>query len=172
MEWQNFKSNSDEGDNFILGMMDTQNRWEKARELFTKFIESNGFTAWHIHNGWVRYGNKSGDILLHEDIEIVWIENHAGYSHVWRCPDVGEKMIIVKDSPVGDELEPFDLYCYKVLEKRKVLSDEIKLKRIGIKKAIFIQQENNYQFYTKKRWNIISFFKREGKSRCKSSACR
>lgn len=172
MEWQNFKSNSVEGDNFILGMMDIEKRWQKARELFTKFIKANGFTAWHIHDGWVQHGYNCGDILHHEDIRITWIESHAGYSHVRRCPDVGEKMIIVKDSPKGDELKPFDLYCYEVVEKRKVLSNQIKLKRIEIKKAIFSKEENEYQLHTKERWDIFSFLKRNGKSKRKNSACR
>ena len=83
----------------------------------------------------------------------------------------GEKMIIIKDSPVGDELKPFDLYCYDVVEKRKVLSNEIKLKRTEIKKAIFNQEENGYQLYVKECWNLFSFLKREDKSRRKSSAC-
>lgn len=171
MEWQNFKSNSIEGNNFILGMMNTEKKWQKARELFTKFIKENGFTAWHIHDGWVMNGYNNGNILHHEDIRIVWIESHAGYSHVCRCPDVGEKIIIVSNSPDGDEVKPFDLYCYEVIEKSKSLSNEIKLKRIEIKQAVFNQEENNYQFYIKKRWDIFSFLKRKVKSKGKSSAC-
>ena len=172
MDWQNFKSNSIKGENFILGMISTEKRWKKARELFTKFIEVNGFTAWHIHDGWVMNDYNSGKILHHKDITILWIESHAGYSHVRRCPNVGEKIIIVSDSPDGNEVKPFDLYCYEVIEKRESTSIEIKLKRLEIKQAVFNQDENNYQFYIKERCNIFSFLRRKLKSNSKSSACR
>ena len=109
---------------------------------------------------------NSGSILHHKDISIVWIEEHAGYSHVWRCPEVGEKMIIIKDSPDGDEIKPFDLYCYEVIEKSKLLlSNKIKVKHIEIKQAVFNQEESNYQLYTKKRFEIFSFLKRKFKSK-------
>ena len=173
MEWQNFKSNSIEGDNFILGMMTTEKKWQKARELFTKFIESNDFIAWHIHDGWVTYKYQNGDVLNNEVINITWITEHAGYSHTYRCPTIGEKMIIVKDSPDGDELKPFNLYCYEVIgEPNGFNYKKIEIKLIEIKQAIFNQEQNEYQLYIKERWDIFSFLKRKVKSKNKSSACR
>lgn len=154
-----FESNSSEGDIFVLGMMNTERRWQRARHLFTKFIEANGFSAWHIHDGWVMNGYDSGNILHHEDIRIVWIGGHAGHSHTWRCPDVGEEMVVISDSPDGDEIKPFTLYCYEVAQKRKSLSNEIRLRLTGKRQAVFNQKEGCYQFYIKKRRGVFSFLK-------------
>ena len=163
MEWQNFKSNSIVGDTFIMGIMNIEKEIQKGRNLFTEFIGTNGFTAWHIHDGWVMNGYNSGSILHHEYIRIMWIKEHAGYSHVLRCPDVGEKMIIVSNSPNGEEINPFDLYCYEVIGKNESFTNEIKLKRIEIKQGVYNRERNKYQFHTKERWNIFSLFTRKSK---------
>lgn len=156
MEYQNLKSYSQKGDKFILGMMTIQERWAAARELFTTFIEQNGFSAWHIHDGWVTHKHNNGDILHHQDITITWIDSHAGYSHTSRCPNAGEKMVIISRSPDGTETKPFDIYCYDVTHKSKLSSYEIKLKRTDIIQAIFNQEVNKYQFHNKHS-HIFSF---------------
>jgi hypothetical protein len=157
MKWRGFESHSIEGDNFIYGMMETDKLWQKARERFTDFTENNGFAAWHIHDGWVRNGNTRGDVLLHEEINLTWIEPHAGYSHSFTCPQVGETMIIVKDSPHGDETKPFELYCYKVVGNHGFLSRSLRLLRTEIKLAIFNHEAHRYEFYVKKPWWNIFF---------------
>lgn len=173
MEWKNFKSNSIEGYNFIMGMMSIEERWKVARKLFTSFIEANGFTAWHIHDGWVSHKYQNGSVLHNPEINITWITEHAGYSHVYRCPEIGERMIIVGDSPDTDKLKPFDIYCYDVVAKPQSFGyQKIELKLIEVKQVIFNKEENIYQFYIKERWDIFSFLKRKVKSKDKSSACR
>lgn len=160
MNLGHFKSNSIEGDNFVSGIMNIEKRWYQSRELFTKFINNHGFVAWHIHDGWVMNGYNKGDILHHVDIRIGWVKSHAGYSHTFNCPNIGEKMVIIKDSPDMDKLKPFDLYCYEVVGKKTIFSLDIELKRIDIKQAIFNKEENNYNLYTKKSRGIFSFFKK------------
>ena len=152
------KTNSIEGYNFRLGMNTLLNDWEKARKLFTKFTEENGFSAWHIHDGWVMSGYTSGQILDKEDITITWIESHVGYSHTLRCPDIGEKIIIVNDSPRGNESKPLNLYCYEVIDKKYFLGYTITLKKIELKQAVFNKEKNEYEFYTKRNKSLSRIF--------------
>ncbi len=172
MEWGNIKSNGAEGDRVLLSMMNTEKGWAKKRELFSKFINDNGFVAWHIHDGWVTHNYHSGDILHNSNINITWIWQHHGYSHVLICPNVGEKMVVVKDSP-GTEIDKiFCLYCYNVIEREDNvgLSTRIKLELIEVKEAIYNPIENTYQLYHKEaiskkiqnRWiNLLHFCKRK-----------
>lgn len=100
-EWNGFKSHSEAGNEFISGMMNTALRWGKARELFAAFTKQNGFAAWHIHDGWVTYNYRSGDVLDNEIITVYWIRCHAGYSHSGVQPKVRDKIVIVRSSPKG-----------------------------------------------------------------------
>lgn len=161
LKWNNFTSYSNEGDTFIQGMMSINERWEHSRKLFNSFIEPNGFTGWHIHDGWVRHDHNSGaDVLSHETINITWITEHAGYSHTNRCPDIGEKMLVLKDSPDIDRTKPFEMYCYQVIgEPRSYFFKDIELKLIEVKQAIFNKETGQFEFYTPPaRRNIFSFF--------------
>ena len=149
MDINNFRSNSDIGDQFISGMANAELKWKKARELFTYFIESIGFDAWHIHDGWVMYNQECGDILNNKEIELTWISAHGGYSHSHRSPEFISKLIIVVNSPSADDENPFNLYCYDATILDGRLSPKIKLSRIEIKQAVFNAKENSYQLYVK-----------------------
>ncbi len=162
MERPNFKAYTNKGYEFISHMASIENRWAISRELFIQFIEINGFTAWHIHDGWVTSGFRcGGDILLNGEIKITWIIEHAGYSHVFRCPEVGEKMIIIKDSPDVVKLDPLDIYCYNVIAKPSnslfgfTNYNHIELKLIDVKQVIFNKDKNEYEFYIKKRKRLF-----------------
>lgn len=145
MDWKNFKSNSIAGDNLILRAKLMANQRDVLRGLFTEFIKANGFVAWHIHDGWVRnMDDKTGkDVLHNENIQIVWFDDHSSHSS-GKCPDLGDKMVVVDYYYDSHESEPFDIYCYAVIEKPR--ANDVKLKRIEVKQAVFNKEENNYQF--------------------------
>lgn len=67
MDFSNLTSNSPEGNRIISSMMHTEEQWRIARNLFMSFINENDFSAWHIHDGWIRYGFKTRNIL-HNDV--------------------------------------------------------------------------------------------------------
>lgn len=147
MEYKGFKSYSSEGDRVLFSIMESDNRRESSRDLFYRFIIKEGYSAWHIHDGWVMKNGQSGDILHNEEISITWIEEHRGYSHSDKCPSKGDSIIIVKNSPDTNDRKPFYVYCYEVIsqEYNIVSSSKIILKRTRDRKVRF--DGNEYSFY-------------------------
>lgn len=164
-----FTSNDAVGDAFLAGMHNTQRRWQIARQLFTQFMLDNHFDAWHIHDGWVQHNGRSGDVLLKDGLELTWIDEHGGFSHSGMCPNVGGKIMILKNSAGThhpNESTPFKIYCYEVISNKKIMIyNTIFLKFIEVKECVFNEQENKYEFYTHKFeedsiTKIIKFMKR------------
>lgn len=148
MRYENFTSNSVEGDIFIYGIIDSVKKHKIAQDKFLDFILSEGFSSWHIHNGWVMHKYENGDILHHREIRIRWFASAGGYYHSWQLPSPGEKMVIIENSPSGDELKKFAVYEYNVTSvKTDAFSNEILLSLIGIRPAIFNPAKNKYEFY-------------------------
>lgn len=162
MEYEIFKSNSFEGDCLILDMMNYEKKLELSRNLFTSFTESLGYSAWHIHNGWVQNGCQTGDILHIPKLNISWLPSHKGYAGTSICPKVGDKMIIIKDSPDMEKLEPFILYCYEVMGRRNDITNTkvIYIQFLEIRTAVFNSKETAYEIYHKKQTTKKSFFKK------------
>lgn len=158
MDWKNIKANDDRGHEFILGMMAFEEKQKVSRKLFNSFINANGFTTWHVHNGWVTYNFSSGDVLHNTEIDLTWIPEQAGYYHSDRCPNIGEKLVIVKDSPNTEKVKPFDLFCYEVIDKPKPrIYQYLKLKLIDVRQVIFNQEDGDYGFYIKPIGKFNSF---------------
>jgi len=146
------KANDAAGVAFLVGMSQCDAKWREYRKLFTKFIEENGFNAWHIHDGWVTYNFRSGeDVLYHYIINLVWINQHVGYSHTTKCPEIGEKIVIIKDSPGTGCKGAFSMYCYEVIEdeykESSTFSTRLKLGLIEIREVIFNEELGSYEFY-------------------------
>ena len=166
MDWNNFKANDSRGAELLYGMMQSEQSNIKQRELFTEFTLLNGYSAWHIHNGWVMSGALSGDILHLDKINITWIErDDDGYSHSPARPIVGDKIIVVEDSPNINITTPFDLYCFEVInvELGTSRSCYVYVNLIETKQAVFNKECSCYEFYNKNKWNIISWLKNEFK---------
>lgn len=163
-----FTSNDAVGDAFLAGIYDTQIKWEISRKLFTQFMLENHFDAWHIHDGWVQHNGRSGDVLLKDELELTWIDEHGGFSHSGMCPNVGGKIMILKDSAGThhpNELTSFKVYCYEVISKKEIFYNRMELKFIEVKECVFNEQENKYEFYVHKfkedkTTKIIKFMKR------------
>lgn len=164
-----FTSNDAVGDSFLAGTNNIQLRWKTARRLFTEFMLDNGFDAWHIHDGWVQHNGRSGDVLLEDGLELTWIDDHGGYGHSGMCPNVGDKVMILKDSAGThhpNELTPFKIYCYDVIsQKETYIYKRMELKFVEVKECVFNEQENKYELYVHKFeedniTKIIKFIKR------------
>lgn len=122
----NFKPNDAAAYEFMQAMMQAKAEKDKKRVLFTDFIIENGYSTWHIHDGWVMDMKwNSGRVLDKNDkIRLTWISEHAGYSHSRTLPKVGGNMAIIDRSP-GSEETVFIVYSYtveQVGERRYVLS--------------------------------------------------
>lgn len=152
-----YTSNDINGDNFIYGIRSYDNEMANSIELFTKFIIKNGFTAWHVHNGWLTHNYQSGSVLVHENLDLTWCDEQSGYCHSRSCPNLGDKIVVINGSSNPEQIKPFDLYCYVVVEKRKSLFDKIKIKRVEIKQVIFNWNIGEYEFYQKKNYNPFKF---------------
>lgn len=157
MEWQGFKSNTTEGDSFIVGMINYNNKRERDRDLFYAFIKSLDVVSWHIHDGWVMKDYTNGQFPLREATRLNWIDGHAGYSHSSRKPCVGERIILLSDSPDSENKKPFPAYIFerKTNNENDFLVRSINLKFIERVDIIF--QDNKYQLYIKpiptaKKW--------------------
>lgn len=157
-----YRSNSPKGDEFILGMLSIEREMNKMQELFTNFIICQGFSAWHIHNGWVSHKGKNGSEILNEKtLTITWLESQSGYCHSKKCPDIGDEIVIIKNSPGIRNLGPFKIYCYKVVNKQNYTPfKDIQIELTGIKKALFNKEQCNYKLQTKNSPGIFSFLKR------------
>jgi hypothetical protein len=136
---------------------------EISRNLFNEFINPLGFTAWHIHDGWVKYKHWNGKVLHNNILDLYWLSNHSGYSHTINRPKVGEKMVIINDSPDiywSTKQEPFYMYCYDVIDEPEVKYDfefpKLIIQLIEIKLVIYNKKIGKYQFYEKKSfWNKL-----------------
>ncbi len=157
MDLGNFTSHGAQGDGFLKGMMSYEEKSRAARVKFTEFIEEQGFSAWHIHDGWVRHDGKSGDILNNEYLTLSWVSQHAGYSHTLRSPNIGETMVIIKDSPSGEETEPFYIYCYQVADTILRVFEDFYLKLFDVRKVVFNKETDSYEI--KVPFNLISYIK-------------
>jgi hypothetical protein len=119
----------------------------EARNLFTSFLKKNGYSAWHVLDGWVKSEYYvTVDLSRDENLRLVWIDDNVE-RHSFVCPHVGEKIVIVNKSLSGNEFEPFDIFCYEVIRNdcpvrpNKILI----LKKLDIKKAIY--DNGQYDFY-------------------------
>jgi hypothetical protein len=154
MEHLNLKSNSIEGDKFIENMRNSEESNRHNRDLmhcaFSEFIRHSEFSAWHIHDGWVKNATgNTGDVLNDKGINVVWIDRHAGYSHSLWQPKVAKRMVIVEDSPESEihtNQKPFDLYCYHVVRCIPSTANIYHLKLIEIKKVTYNKQAEEYRF--------------------------
>lgn len=138
------------GDAFLAGMYSYKQQQKTQQELFTEFISNNGFSAWHIHDGWVRHKYDAKDSLNYKYIDIVWWSNRKGFTHSGVYPSKGEKMVVVRKSPDKGlhSKEPFRIYCYNVLDDNlEYHATEVKLENYDVKWAIFNLQTNQYELY-------------------------
>ena len=134
-----------------------------SKKLFNKFIESNGFSAYHICNCNLKSKHvKNKDICLNTYLGVIWLDCVDNYEHTFNCPEVGDKMVIVKGCPDILNLKEFDVHCYTVVSKRTRSSSEIELKKIETKKAIFNKEKNKYEFLSNiiKNRGFLSFFRK------------
>ena len=152
MNWNNFTSYSEKGDNIIRQMIQSQISVEEVRKLFSHFIKTNGYVAFHIHDGWVMHNHRSGSHVLDQgNIRITWIDSHARYSHTARCPEVGEKMVVVPDMPYdGRESSIFDIHCYEVIKRSDCAFsyNSIELKKIEVKKVKYDHTDSSFTFHS------------------------
>lgn len=108
-------AHDDAGNKFISEMMGIHRNYERRRQQFTEFINDKGFSAWHVHDGWVTREGKSGaGILGSQYLEIQFIDEH--YGSAWAgYPHSGSKKIVIARDILVDE--KFPIYIYK-LKKR------------------------------------------------------
>ncbi len=148
-------SNSAEGDKVLQHLQVSHSRSVDRCRQFETFIYGLGYTSWHIHDGWVGPLSKGGNYLENnEQISLIWIEGHAGYSHSKTKPKLGGTICIIKSSPHSillDHRNPFDIYCYEATEMPKNFgTDKFILTRLEIKQAILNVKTMEYEPYTPK----------------------
>jgi hypothetical protein len=146
-----FTAHGAEGYRFLQGIDTFESMLKIYQSKFTSFIAEFGFTSWHINDGWVSADKNYRDRLDSDKIRIVWIAEHAGYSHTARVPKVGEFLVIKRDSPsLSDKDKEFDLYCYKVVPGES-FNSSVYLEKGSIRSAFFNTKTGKYQF-TNKPW--------------------
>jgi len=164
----NIQANNYEGRDFLLGMNSIWDRKVLSQNLFKDFIIKNGFSAWHIHDGWIRHKYRNGqDVLENNIIEVTWIPSQRGYNFGGKTPKVGEKMVIIEESPDINRTNVFDMYCYEVIEAIQDTFNESLISLIEVKKAKYNLEKQEYEFGAMKyktSENMLSILKKWIKS--------
>lgn len=145
-------------------MQSGRQKRNEIRYLFTKFIESLGYKAWHIENGWFRsfgfcYGRDINDRLEYSGLNFTWfMDFHGAYGG--KVPEKGDDMIIIDyREPEHSAEHPrkvFKLHCYNVksiltvygdgMYERNSSSHWLYLEKIETKLAYFDSKEG-YKIY-------------------------
>lgn len=143
----NITSNSAEGDIFLHGIMQMREDRSNMQREFTSFVYSLGFSAWHIHDGWVMKNYRSIRDLM-EANTLNWIHEHRGYSHSRTMPMVGDKIVLLEDSPDCERhSNPFEIWIFTVDKVDSPFSDH----RFAISylaSKIIIYRNNRYEIAT------------------------
>lgn len=144
---------SPQGDAFLKAFVSAGERMREDRELFSEFVEANGFSAWHIHDGWFTDTNlRAGSNVINlEEALLNWIGSHES-SHSLIFPEVGSTMLIISDFPDTKRHEkPVDVYEYKIFDgSSKVIfskKSRLLLKKLDTHKVYFNRETGSYEFY-------------------------
>lgn len=145
-----FQANDSRGAEMLIGMKSIEERWVYSRKLFNEFIKQFNCEHWHIVDGWIRHKNECGyDQPEKGEYKLTWIHSHAGYSHTYKLPKVGDRIIIIDDSPDVNPLQEhrlnFKMKIMEVVNYSYGLSDYLELKLLEIKNARFNKKLHKYE---------------------------
>lgn len=141
----NVKSNSTQGDAFLIGMVNSAERTKGKESELSEFCRNNDIETWHIIDGWLwpvgdSFCNRRMSCVGALGINLVWI-----YSHNTRKPMIKkDKRILIIDLSVFYYERDYPCGIYDVIECK--YEDNYTLRLVDMKNIKHTKQ-HGFFFY-------------------------
>lgn len=139
---------SPEATEFMRGYINAVHESAILRDKFQEFIESQGVSVWHLHDGWFTNDYSSGaEVIKAAHPQLTWISQHRE-SHSKLIPKVSEKLIIVKWIE-QDRVITCHRYSIDSLTYNPFRYIDLKLSKLDSFEAVFNHEKNEFCLHIK-----------------------